>query len=175
MNLEKLNSAVEAEKKNISLLDHSLSTCRVRLEIFKTTMAGMVGSGVNTRKIADKIDLENVSMVEIEKKINESRAKLSAYEDLLKILPNQENFKLREGTEIASIEKFIRFSGGEVSLDDIVKHVAKAGDDIIKKKKSLRGTLRAYVRDDKVFCDGQEPDTYSLIEFRRLEGKSAGT
>lgn len=174
MNVEDVISNIQAEKDGIAKLTADLAHCKTRLHIFKTTKDGMGCGGSATRKLSEKIENETAAMVEIEGKITESKARLSAYEELVKILPKDQNFKLREGSEIAKVEQHIRSAKTEVPLDEIVKAIAKDGDDLAKKKKSLRGTIRAYVRDGKVFDYGAAPDTFTLIEFKCLDSQANG-
>jgi len=174
MNAKAALEALESEKKTLAVQTSELAACKARLTVFKSTIGISKDCGLApSRKIEAIIREEEQKEAELGSKIVETNAKISAYEDLIEIWESEEKpVKLRENSDMAKVEKYLISIGLCAPLDDILKNVDPSAT--VGKKKSLRGSLRAYARTGKIFTLGSQPDTFGLLQFQKATNSTNG-
>jgi hypothetical protein len=126
------------------------------------------------RKIEAKITEEKDAIDKIGLKITNAKARKSAFEETLKILPKNGTDAvqkdLRANTELARVRSVLLKEAKPLTLDEIISKIGKALEDKRddkSRKISLRGSLRGYAKDGKFFTIEEAADTFGLIEFKK--------
>jgi hypothetical protein len=155
---------MEIEKRDALLLE--IEASKARQEVYSRTALSIAGGSPAWKKVDEKIQKEISLQRRLSEDLNTTDARISAYEELAKILSKgNSTFKLREGTDLAKAEQFIRSCKGEVVIERIWEYLGYEMNP--KKKKSVRASLKSYARDRKVFKLGAQPESFSLIEFEQ--------
>lgn len=116
------------------------------------------------RKLQEKARREQGLIEEIEAKILDARARVSALDEALKLFRREgEGAELRADTQMADVRDALRAQGRPMSLTEILKALKAEGDE--QKRNSLRGSLARYAREGRVFTKEDAPETFGLIEF----------
>ena len=164
--METVEQKIEKAETDLQVRLSDLVGCHARLKVFQDALQSCLEGGSIAKKIEEKIEQERDTEAKIQKSITEFNATISALEDIKRILikPDKQ-FALRPSSELFRVEQFIRSKGGPAHLDDIMRGIGVEGEE---KKKSLRGSLRAYARDGKIFENGPMVDSFSLIGLKEL-------
>jgi len=126
------------------------------------------------RKLEAKIAEETDAIDKIGLKITNAKARKSAFEETIKILPKNGADggvkELRPNTELARVRDVILKEAKPLTLDEIILKIGKSSDDKRddkSRKISLRGSLRGYAKEGKFFTIEEAADTFGLIEFTK--------
>jgi len=167
---EQLEKMVEDAKADVEKLGFELRSAKARLKAFQESGSVVEAAGADGaaqtvfRRLGDKVRKEQTAIAEIETKVVDATARVSALEEALKLFPKEgETSDLRAGTQMAEVQAVLRAHGKAMSLAEILKAIGAAGDE--GKRNSLRGSLASYARDGRVFTKEDGSDTFGLIEF----------
>jgi len=120
------------------------------------------------REIDRRIEKKQVEIEDLEKRLGEAKAYLSALEDTAKLFPKTGDKAptLRPGTDIARARDLIKSKGNPLHIVDLLKGLNK---EVNKSNKiSLSGSLSGYVRKGIVFSK-PAPNTFGLIELENSD------
>jgi len=131
-------------------------------------------ASVFKRKLEAKITEECDARDKIKITITGAKARKSAFEETLKILPKNgadgAQRELRPNTELAKVRDVLLKAAKPLTLDEIIIGIGKSSDDKRddkSRKISLRGSLRGYAKDGKFFTIEEAADTFGLMEFKK--------
>jgi len=162
---EQLVKMMESAESDVGKLEIDLRSSKARLATFKEAASLSQGAPAGVcRKMKDKVRREEETIAEIGARIIETKARISALEEALKLFPKDgEGTELRPGSQMADIREVLRAAGKPMTLAEILKAIGAEGDD--GKRNSLRGSLASYAREGRVFRKEDAPETFGLIEF----------
>ena len=107
---------------------------------------------------------------EIDTKIREGEAYISAHQETLKMLAREDSTSgernLRVGSSMAKACDAIKKAGKPLHVDEILKALGRPNDK--KNRTSLSGSLAHYVRKSEIFTR-TAPNTFGLTEFENQE------
>lgn len=176
---DKILELVAEQDKIISELCEQLQVHTGRIAGFQASIDASSGdqtpaASIFKRKLEAKIADETDSIDKIGLKITNARARKSAFEETLKLLPKNgadgAQKELRPNTELAKVRDVLLKEGKPLALDEIILKIGKAPDDKRddkSRKVSLRGSLRGYAKEGKFFTIEEGPDAFGLIEFKK--------
>jgi hypothetical protein len=119
------------------------------------------------REIDKRIDKKKQEIAELEKRLGESKAYLSALQDTAKLFPKEDGVAdkvpvLRPGTDLAKSRDLLKSVGKPLHITEILKGIGK---DVNKGNRiSLSGSLGGYARKGIIFSK-PAPNTFGLIEL----------
>jgi hypothetical protein len=161
MDSEEIEVRILNAEESLEARSAELIGSQARLKVFRQAHQALPKDGSASNKIEEKIEQEEKAIAEIRKSIIELNATISALVEIRRILSKPDRqFTLRPTSELFRVEQFIRSKGGPVHLDDIMRGIGVEGEE---KKKSLRGSLRSYARDGRIFVNGPMVDSFTLI------------
>jgi len=172
----KLMELIEVEVNAITSLSQTLRTSKARRYGFQASAAMLNGEAddVFKRRIEDKIHKESEVIEDVEAKIAEAEARISAFDESLRILPKTaadgSPKDLRPNSELAKVRDVLLKHGSPLVLDEILQKVGKdPGDERDDKNRriSLRGSLRGYAKKGRIFTIESGIDTFGLLEFKK--------
>ena len=122
------------------------------------------------RKIEDKLRKKEQEIQSLESQIKDARIYIQALQDVLKMLPRENNqgdsgataATLRPGSGVAQAREVILKEGKPLHILDILKGMGK--EPTREARISLGGSLAAYVRQGAIFTR-PAPNTFGLIEL----------
>jgi hypothetical protein len=163
---EQLVRMMEAAEKDAAGLEIDLRSSKSRLATFKEAASvSQAAPGGIVRKMQDKVRREEAAVAEIEAKIVDARARISALEEALRFFPKDgEGSELRPNSEMAKVRDILQEHGKPMSVIEILQALGAEGNE--NKRNSLRGSLASYARDGRVFRKEDAPETFGLIEFK---------
>lgn len=116
-------------------------------------------------KIEERIKRKEAEVVELDGKIREARAYIQAMQDVLKMLPRDEDTPadtiLREGSGVAKARDAILEAGRPLHISKILAALGREMNN--KNRANLSGSISAYVRRDEIFTR-PAPNTFGLVE-----------
>ena len=131
-----------------------------------TLLIGEAISALARKRIEDKIRKERHGLEEIEAKIRDAEATLTAYQETQRMLSResceQSEPTLRANTELAKIRDFIRTLQRPVDLSEILGMLQK--EDTSLTRNSLRGSISRYAKTNTIFVK-TAPNTFGLTEL----------
>lgn len=121
-----------------------------------------------------KIEKKRQEIKELEFKIREAQAYISAHQETLKMLSREGSGllaerNLRVGSSIAKARDAIKKAGKPLHIADLLKALGRPNDK--KNRLSLSGSLAHYVRKGEIFSR-PAPNTFGLTEFEHISGDS---
>jgi len=119
-----------------------------------------------------KIERKRQEIKELEFKIREAQAYISAHQETLKMLSREGSGllaerNLRVGSSIAKARDAIKKAGKPLHIADLLKALGRPNDK--KNRLSLSGSLAHYVRKGEIFSR-PAPNTFGLTEFEHTGG-----
>lgn len=114
------------------------------------------------REIERRIENKRQELADLEKRVGESKAYISALVGLLpKAVSGAKESSLRAGSDMAKARDLIKASGKPMHVTEILKGLGK---DLTKGNRiSLSGSLSGYARRGTIFTK-TAPNTFGLIE-----------
>lgn len=132
-------------------------------------------------KIEKKIQDGLNEIADLERSISQRKSYVEALQDVLKLHPKENespedsNYSLRAGSEMARAQAVIVKAGKPLHISDILKGLQK--EDTLKNRASVSGSLSNYARQGKVFTK-PSPNTFGLIAkpdgILEFDGKAVG-
>ena len=176
---DKILELVAEQSKIVAELCEQLQVHAGRIAGFRASIDASSGdktpaASIFKRKLEAKIAEETDAIDKIGLKITNARARKSAFDETLKILPKNgadgAQKDLRANTELARVRDVLLKEGKPLTLDEIIIKIGKSPDDKRddkSRKVSLRGSLRGYAREGKFFTIEESADTFGLIELKK--------
>jgi hypothetical protein len=119
------------------------------------------------KKLEDKIRKEGVAGEQFAAELTDAEAKLSAFEETVKLLEKEEeessgSTELRPNSDVYRIRETLRNAGKPLNLSEICSLLDK--QDTAENKNSIRGSLGRYAREGRIFVQ-TAPNTFGLVEL----------
>ena len=170
----RLMELLKREVAELEKLKAELRTAKARHSAFQSSVEAAHGdesAASAKRKLEDKVRKEQSAITDCEQKITDSESRTAAFEEAIKLLPKENGEpELRAGSTMSRVRDFIRAANKPLALAEIMKGLSI--EDTKEQRNSLRGSLSGYARDGRVFTkEIDQPDTFGLLEFRRMERK----
>lgn len=126
-------------------------------------------------RIENKIKQKEQEIHELEINIMQAKSYLLALNDMLKMLPRENNGPskpmLRAGTEMAKVRDLLELIGKPMHLNEILKSMGK--ENTKNTRAALAGSLAGYVRKGVIFTR-PAPNTFGLIDFESISSDDDG-
>jgi hypothetical protein len=173
---ETISGYAEKEAEKILRLESEKCAALARISGFQDTLKALNGNAnaIFKRKVEERIQKDEQLVGAISIEINAARGRKSAFDDSLRLLEKTSNGGFRKGlrasSELAAVERILMEAGRELALTDILRKLGKESDE--KKRISLRGSLRAYARDGRVFTLGESQDSFGLLDYGQTAKQS---
>lgn len=169
--VEKFAELSAAERLRVEGFETEVRKAKARISGFRSCLEALGVADEETgarRRLEDRVEKEEAEIAKLERHIEESRERQSAFDEALKILSKKGRAtELRADSMMAKVQAVMRQAGRAMTLAEIAKSL-----DLDKKRKnSVRGSLSSYARDERVFARGEGPETFTLIEFKGRPGK----
>ena len=129
---------------------------------------------ISRQRIESKIRQKDQEIQDLEMSLREAKSYLHALQDMLKLLPREENDRtaehvLRPGSEMEKVRNAIKSAGKSLHIAAILESIGK--ENTKKNRVSIAGSLAAYARKKQIF-NRPAPNTFGLIKpnNKELEG-----
>ena len=158
---DKLVELHDAECGKLKSLESELCFAIERRQAYREAIAAVADipdAASTATKLQDKVQKEAVLIDRINGQISSCKARVSAYEDAVKIVCRNSDTDLRPDSVMNQVRQLIRKSGRPMTLSEILSALNLEG-----KRGSLRGSLVGYAKESRVFTKEPEPDTFGLL------------
>jgi hypothetical protein len=167
---------INRETAILAELQQKFRASHAKIAGFETTINALNGESNPDFKarVCDEIRKEYLILEEIRNQITDAEGRRAGIEKSQRLYFQPQKDKSRDlkpNSELAKVRDHIRAAGKPLTLDEILIALGKAGDQ--KKFQSLRGTLRGYAKNKKVFTN-EATNLFGLLEFENTMENFAG-
>ncbi|HUD49713.1 MAG TPA: hypothetical protein VMR33_22995 [Candidatus Baltobacteraceae bacterium] len=172
MDLKSTEQKIEIASQRLADRMSAMIGSQARVKVFQDALQTLPPGGHVAKKIEEKIEQERTEQLDIHRSFTEIKAEKSALEEIKRILTKPDKqFSLRITSELFRVEKLMKAKGVPLTLEEIMEGLGVMGEE---KKKSLRGSLRQYAKDGKIFASTALPDVFGLLEFCKPTTNNGG-